>query len=86
VKKNGPANQEGVPWDVRVSVPMRTAQPLAVYDGQKLVGEIEDRGRRNVIAFRIEGARRRIKVGVFPTRILAMRALSGAGERGQQDA
>jgi hypothetical protein len=57
-----------------------------VYDGQELIGEIEDHGRRNVIAFKIEGTKRRIKVGTFPTRILAIRALSGAGERGQQDA
>jgi hypothetical protein len=59
----------------------RKAQPLQVYDGQYLLGEIEDRGRGQVIAFKIEGTKRRIKVGVFPTRLLAMRALSSADGR-----
>ncbi len=52
--------------------------PLQVYDGRTLIGEFEDRGGCNFVAFKIEGEKRRIKVGVFPTRILAMRALSNA--------
>jgi hypothetical protein len=56
---------------------MSVAQPLQVYDGQLLVGEIEDHGRGRVIAFRLEHQRRRrIKVGTYPTRIAAMRALA----------
>jgi hypothetical protein len=48
---------------------------LQVYSGQELIGEIEDRGRSNVVAFRFEGAKR-VRIGTFPTRIAAMRALS----------
>jgi hypothetical protein len=58
---------------------------IQLYDGQTLIGEIEDEGRKNVAAFKIEGTRRRIKIGMFPTRILAMRALSSMGERGERD-
>jgi hypothetical protein len=47
---------------------------LAVYDGQTLLGEVEDRGRHTVLAFRFDGVRR-IKVGVFPDRRTAMRAV-----------
>jgi hypothetical protein len=53
----------------------RTVAPLQVYDGQTLLGEIEDHGRGRVIAFRLNG-RRRIEVGTFPTRIDAMRVLA----------
>jgi hypothetical protein len=56
---------------------------LQVYDGQQLLGEIEDLGHSNVVAFKIQSTGRRIKVGTFPTRILAMRALSTAHIRGQ---
>jgi hypothetical protein len=49
--------------------------PLQIYDGQMLIGEIEDHGRRNVVAFKFEGTRR-VKIGVFPTRIAAMRAVA----------
>jgi hypothetical protein len=52
----------------------RNRAPLQVYDGQRLLGEIEDHGRGTVIAFRLV-RRRRIKVGTYPTRIAAMRAL-----------
>jgi hypothetical protein len=47
-----------------------SALRFQVYDGQHLVGELEDRGRRNVIALKFEGARR-VKVGVYATRIEA---------------
>jgi hypothetical protein len=53
----------------------RNAAPLQVYDGQTLIGEIEDGGRGRVIAFRLD-RRRRIEVGTFPTRIDAIRALA----------
>jgi hypothetical protein len=53
----------------------RVTTPLSVYDGQQLIGEIEDRGRRTVIAYRFH-QRRRMKVGTFPTRIEAMRAVA----------
>jgi hypothetical protein len=48
---------------------------MQVYNGRVLVGEIEDHGRRTVVAFRFEGARR-VKVGVYPTRTEAMRAVT----------
>jgi hypothetical protein len=51
------------------------ATPIQVYDGQTLVGEIEDRGRRKVVAFRLEGARR-TEVGTYATRLEAMRAVT----------
>ena len=55
---------------------MKTNSRLAVYDGQRLVGEIEDRGRDLVIAFRVDYPHRRTKLGVYPTRIAAIRALA----------
>jgi hypothetical protein len=58
----------------------RNVAPLQVYDGQLLVGEIEDHGLGRVIAFRLDG-RRRIEIGTFPTRIAAMRALAKPTER-----
>ena len=48
--------------------------PLQVHDGQTIVGEIDDHGRKNVVAFKFEGTRR-VEIGVFPTRIAAMRAV-----------
>jgi hypothetical protein len=53
----------------------QNAAPLQVYDGQMLIGEIEDCGRGKVIAFRLD-RRRRIEVGTFRTRIEAVRALA----------
>jgi hypothetical protein len=53
----------------------RNGAPLQVYDGQKLIGEIEDFGRGSVTAHKFEGAAR-IKIGVFPTRIAAIRAVA----------
>jgi hypothetical protein len=53
----------------------RNGAPLQVYDGQKLIGEIEDFGRGNVTAHKFEGAAR-VKIGVFPTRIAAIRAVA----------
>jgi hypothetical protein len=53
----------------------RNGAPLQVYDGQKLIGEIEDCGRRNVAAYKFEGPVR-VKIGVFPTRIAAIRAVA----------
>ena len=58
----------------------RNVAPLQVYDGQLLVGEIEDHGRGKVIAFRLDQRRRRIKVGTYPTRIAAMRVLASPPE------
>jgi hypothetical protein len=55
------------------------AMPLQLYSGQLLVGEIEDHGRGRVIAFRLD-RRPRIKVGTFPMRIAAMRALARPAE------
>ncbi len=57
----------------------RNAMPLQLYSGQLLVGEIEDHGRGRVIAFRLD-RRRRIKVGTYPTRRDAMRALARPAE------
>jgi hypothetical protein len=58
------------------------ATPIQICNGQVVVGEIEDHGRRKVMAFRFEGARR-IKVGIYATRLEAMRAvtMSPAAER-----
>lgn len=56
------------------------AAPLAVYSGRLLIGEIEDRGRGKVIAFRLDHPRHRIKVGTYPTRRDAMRALARPAE------
>ena len=50
---------------------------LAVYDGTKQVGEIDDRGRGKATAFCV-GPKRRIKVGVFEDRTAAMRAIIAA--------
>jgi hypothetical protein len=36
----------------------RNGTPLQVYDGQKLIGEVEDFGRGNVTAHKFEGAAR----------------------------
>jgi hypothetical protein len=63
---------------------MTTSPRLQVYDGQRLLGEIEDHGRGRVIAFRPD-RRRRIKVGTFATRIAAMRALTKPAEAMCQD-
>jgi hypothetical protein len=48
---------------------------LQVYDGQTLIGELEDRGRGVVAAFKFS-RKRRIEIGTYPTRIAAMRAIS----------
>jgi hypothetical protein len=66
-------------------VTQRGVPSLQVYSGQSLVGEIEDRGRGKVTAFRLDQRRRRIKVGAFATRILAMRALAKPTEAVCQD-
>jgi hypothetical protein len=53
---------------------------LAIYDGTRRVGELEDRGRGQVTAFKIDGTKR--VVGVYPTPTEAMRAVIGtAGDR-----
>jgi hypothetical protein len=62
----------------------RNVAPLQVYDGQLLVGEIEDHGLGRVIAFRLDG-RRRIEIGTFPTRIAALRALVKPIEPARQE-
>jgi hypothetical protein len=53
----------------------RNGAPLQVYDGQALIGEVEDHGRRNVVAFKFDGSCR-VEIGIFPTRIEAMRAVA----------
>jgi hypothetical protein len=62
---------------------MTTHPRLQVYDGQNLVGEIEDRGRGKVTAFRLR-PKRRIKIGVFDDRTAAMRAIAAAAREGVQ--
>jgi hypothetical protein len=53
--------------------------PLQVYDGQMLVGEVEDHGRGNVVAFRFDDSDR-VEIGIFPTRLDAMRAVAKASQ------
>jgi hypothetical protein len=50
-------------------------EPIQIYHGQLLVGEIEDYGRRNVMAFKFESSDR-VEIGIFPTRLDAMRAVA----------
>jgi hypothetical protein len=54
---------------------MKTSPVLQVYNGRLLVGEIEDRGRGIVAAFKFD-RKRRIEIGTYPTRIAAMRAIA----------
>jgi hypothetical protein len=61
--------------------PPRTAKratppPLAVYDGQRCIGKIEDRGYGRIVAYAIT-EHSRVKVGTFETRVEAMRAIGG---------
>ena len=48
---------------------------LMVYDGAVAIGEIEDHGRGRVIAYQ-HTATTRVKIGEFPDRVSAMRAIS----------
>jgi hypothetical protein len=48
---------------------------LMVYDGQVAIGEVEDHGDRDIIAFQLT-ATGRVRIGTFPTRREAMRAVS----------
>jgi hypothetical protein len=48
---------------------------LAVYYGTHFLGEIEDHGGGDVRAFKLTESRR-VAIGTFPDRRLAMRALS----------
>jgi hypothetical protein len=50
------------------------AQLLAVYDGQTLIGQIDDHGRGSVAACAIRNDRRST-LGNFPNRAAAMRAI-----------
>jgi hypothetical protein len=59
----------------RVSRRSKTVQPLQVYDGQKLIGELKDHGRGSVDAFGVDQSRR-VKIGTFQNRTDAMRAIS----------
>jgi hypothetical protein len=52
---------------------------LLVYDGTNHVGQIEDRGRGKVTAFRV-GPKRRIKLGTFEDRTAAMRAIAAEAQ------
>jgi hypothetical protein len=63
----------------------KTVQPLQVYDGQKLIGELKDYGRGNVDAFGVDQGRR-VKIGTFQNRTDAMRAISRHVEFGCLDA
>jgi hypothetical protein len=71
---------------------MAAGTPVTAYDYETAPpglrwsadSEIEDHGRGRVIAFRLD-RRRRIKVGTFATRILAMRALAKRTEAVCQD-
>ena len=51
---------------------------LAVYDGDDRVGELDDRGSREVEAYVFIGEKRR-SLGIFPNRIDAMRAIKPEG-------
>jgi hypothetical protein len=59
------------------------ANKLQVYDGTRRVGELEDHGRGQVVAFTVEEAKRRVKIGVFRTRTLAMQAIATATGTGR---
>jgi len=48
---------------------------LMVYDGPVAIGEVEDHGRGRVIAYQ-HTATTRVKIGEFPDRVSAMRAIS----------
>ena len=48
---------------------------LMVYDGAVAIGEIEQIGPRRVVAYR-HTATTRVKIGEFPDRVSAMRAIS----------
>jgi hypothetical protein len=69
----------------RVSRRNKIVQPLQLYDGQKLIGELKDYGRGNVDTFGVD-QRRRVKIGTFQNRTDAMRAISGHIEFGCVDA
>lgn len=56
-----------------------TAKWLAEYDGRVCIGEIEEHGRGRVVAYAV-GKRGRVKIGIFPSRVEAMRAVSGDRE------
>ena len=47
---------------------------LMVYDGPVAIGEVEDHGRGRVIAYQ-HTATTRVKIGEFPDRVSAMRAI-----------
>ena len=47
---------------------------LMVYDGPVAIGEVEDHGRGRVIAYQ-HTATTRVKIGEFPDRVSAMRAV-----------
>jgi hypothetical protein len=49
--------------------------PMVVYDGRSSIGEIEDHGRRHVLAFELTPSGR-VHIGTFPDRRTAMRAVS----------
>lgn len=58
-----------------------TATPsvMVVYDGTRAIGEIEDHGRDDVRAWVGTGKSRR-RLGAYPDRKSAMRAVSAAAE------
>lgn len=52
-----------------------TKKRLAVYDGRQCIGEIEVRGRGQIVAYAIDKCGR-IEIGQFANRVDAMRAIS----------
>jgi hypothetical protein len=48
---------------------------MVVYDGQRAIGEIEDHGPRNILAFDLSPTGR-VALGQFPDRRAAIRAVS----------
>jgi hypothetical protein len=64
--------------------PKSEVRPLQVYSGQTLVGELRDYGRGHVAAFKVD-QRRRVGIGIFRTRVEAMRAISEGARSGGLD-
>ncbi len=52
-----------------------TEMPLAVYDDRQRVGEIEERGRVQIVAYAVDKCSR-IETGQFANRVEAMRAVT----------
>jgi hypothetical protein len=55
-----------------------SAAVLSVYDSKNKIGELVERGPHQIEAIAIDGAKRK-KLGIFPNRQEAARALDGVG-------